>query len=89
MFEGDAAPSADDIAEQMIPYIEAHLQQGERLHQITRHMFGLFAGQTGARHWRRRLSELGGQHGSNLADYRILLDEMRVILEQQQELEVG
>ena len=89
VFEGDAAPSADDIAEQMIPYIEAHLQKGGRLHQITRHMFGLFAGQTGARHWRRRLSELGGQHGSNLADYRILLDEMRVILEQQQELEVG
>jgi hypothetical protein len=52
-------------------------------------MFGLFAGQTGARHWRRRLSELGGKHGSNLADYRILLNEMRVILEQQQELEVG
>ena len=89
VFEGDAAPSADDIAEEMIPYIEAHLQQGERLHQITRHMFGLFAGQTGARHWRRRLSELGGKHGSNLADYRILLNEMRVILDQQQELEVG
>ena len=83
VFKGAAAPNAENIADQMIPYIEAHLQQGGRLHQITRHMFGLFAGQTGARHWRRRLSELGGQHESNLADYRILLNEMRVILEQQ------
>jgi tRNA-dihydrouridine synthase A len=89
VFNGAAAPNAENIAGQMIPYIEAHLQQGGRLHQITRHMFGLFGGQTGARHWRRRLSELGGQHGTNLADYRLLLDEMRVILGQQQELEIG
>ena len=89
VFKGAAAPNAENIADQMIPYIEAHLQQGGRLHQITRHMFGLFAGQTGARHWRRRLSELGGQHGTSLADYRLLLDEMRVILGQQQDLEIG
>ena len=89
VFKGAAAPNAENIADQMIPYIEAHLQQGGRLHQITRHMFGLFAGQTGARYWRRRLSELGGQHGTNLADYRLLLDEMRVILGQQQDLEIG
>jgi hypothetical protein len=50
-------------------------------------MFGLFAGQTGARHWRKRLSELGGCHSSDVADYRILLDEIRVILGQQQKLE--
>ena len=73
----------------MIPYIEAHLKKGGRLHQITRHMFGLFAGQTGARHWRRRLSELGGCHSSDVADYRVLLDEIRVILGQQQKLETS
>jgi len=87
VFDGDAAPSAEDIAAQMIPYIEAHLKKGGRLHQITRHMFGLFAGQTGARHWRKRLSELGGCHSSDVADYRILLDEIRVILGHQQKLE--
>ena len=87
VFDGDAASSAEDIAAQMIPYIEAHLKKGGRLHQITRHMFGLFAGQTGARHWRKRLSELGGCHSSDVADYRILLDEIRVILGQQQKLE--
>ena len=87
VFDGEAAPSAEAIAAQMIPYIEAHLKKGGRLHQITRHMFGLFAGQTGARHWRRRLSELGGAHSSDVTDYLVLLDEIRVILGQQQELE--
>jgi tRNA-dihydrouridine synthase A len=82
VFDGGAASSAEDIAAKMIPYIEAHLKKGGRLHQITRHMFGLFAGQTGARHWRRRLSEL-------VADYRVLLDEIRVILGQQQKLETS
>ncbi|WP_208354353.1 tRNA dihydrouridine(20/20a) synthase DusA [Pseudaestuariivita rosea] len=41
----------------MLPYIEQHLSEGGKLHQITRHMLGLFAGQSGARAWRRHLSE--------------------------------
>lgn len=41
----------------MRPYIARHLSQGGRLHQITRHMLGLFHGQPGARLWRRLLSE--------------------------------
>ncbi len=43
--------------EAMVPYIEAHLTAGGKLGQITRHMLGLFAGQPGARHWKRHLSE--------------------------------
>ncbi len=46
-----------DAVRQMLPYIETHLQAGGRLHQITRHMLGLFAGRPGARGWRRMLSE--------------------------------
>ena len=42
---------------QMLPYIEAHLSQGGKLGQITKHMLGLFAGRPGARAWRRILSE--------------------------------
>ncbi len=48
---------AEDVALAMLPYIEAHLSAGGRLHQITRHMLGLFAGRPGARAWRRTLSE--------------------------------
>ncbi|MCL4157826.1 UNVERIFIED_CONTAM: hypothetical protein GTU68_009841 [Idotea baltica] len=46
-----------EVVHLMIPYIEAHLSQGGKLHQISRHMLGLFAGRPGARAWRRMLSE--------------------------------
>ncbi|MFO1166162.1 MAG: tRNA dihydrouridine(20/20a) synthase DusA [Paracoccus sp. (in: a-proteobacteria)] len=56
---GDAPPFADplDAARAMRPRIAAHLAAGGRLHQITRHMLGLFHGRPGARGWRRQLSE--------------------------------
>ncbi|RBW60286.1 tRNA dihydrouridine(20/20a) synthase DusA [Ruegeria sp. A3M17] len=46
-----------DVVHKMVPYVENHLAGGGRLHQITRHMLGLFAGRPGARAWRRSLSE--------------------------------
>jgi tRNA-dihydrouridine synthase A len=45
------------VVHEMLPYIESHLANGGRLHQITRHMLGAFAGRPGARAWRRTLSE--------------------------------
>ena len=56
---GDTGPdsSAETAVMAMLPYIEAHLTGGGRLHQVTRHMLGLFAGRPGARAWRRTLSE--------------------------------
>ncbi len=50
----------------MRPYIAAHLAQGGRLHQITRHMLGLFAGRPGARGWRRVLSDGANRPGAGL-----------------------
>lgn len=47
----------EDVVRAMLPHIEAHLAAGGRLHQVTRHMLGLFAGRPGARAWRRMLSE--------------------------------
>ena len=49
--------SAHAVAQDMLPYIEAHLAAGGRLAEVTRHMLGLFAGRPGARAWRRVLSE--------------------------------
>ncbi len=40
----------------MYPIIEQHLEAGGRLHQITRHMIGLFHGAPGARRYRQILS---------------------------------
>ncbi len=54
--EGAQSDPAEAVRD-MLPYIETHLQSGGRLHQITRHMLGLFAGRPGARAWRRTLSE--------------------------------
>lgn len=54
----------EDAVRAMLPYIEAHLAGGGRLHQITRHMLGLFAGRPGARAWRRYLSEQATRRGS-------------------------
>nr|WP_306116436.1 MULTISPECIES: tRNA dihydrouridine(20/20a) synthase DusA [unclassified Roseovarius] len=57
-FNADGPDRTAEVAvDAMLPYIEAHLAAGGRLHQITRHMLGLFSGRPGARGWRRTLSE--------------------------------
>lgn len=65
---GAAPPCAGPVeaARAMAPYIEAHLAGGGRLHQVTRHMLGLFAGRPGARGWRRILSEEANRPGAGL-----------------------
>ena len=57
-------PDRRDIVERMLPYIEKELANGERLGRITRHMLGLFAGEPGARAWRRYLSEKAFRDGA-------------------------
>ncbi len=61
-----SAPGPDPCAviAAMRPYITRHLANGGRLHQITRHMLGLFHGRPGARHWRRILSERANANGA-------------------------
>ena len=51
------APERDDIAAQLLPYIEQELSRGARLNHITRHILGLFQNVPGARKFRRHLSE--------------------------------
>lgn len=73
---GQVAPADPfEVAEAMKPYIAAHLARGGRLHQITRHMLGLFHGQPGARGWRRVLSEGATRDGAGLALYDKALAE--------------
>jgi tRNA-dihydrouridine synthase A len=62
----DYAPTAFAVVEAMKPYIAAHLEGGGRLHQITRHMLGLFTGRPGARGWRRVLSDGATRPGAGL-----------------------
>ena len=74
----DFAPDPFMAIESMRPYIAEHLAAGGRLHQITRHMLGLFHGQPGARGWRRVLSEGASREGAGLATLDRALDEVRV-----------
>lgn len=58
LFGSETQPkTVSSIIHEMLPYIQNHLDTGGRLNQITRHMLGLFAGQIGARIWKRTLSE--------------------------------
>ena len=59
-----AMPSREDVVEQMIPYIDQQLATGAPLNSISRHMLGLFAGQPGARAWRRYISEHAHHDGA-------------------------
>lgn len=67
---GDEPPFADpvDLALAMRPYLLEHLAAGGRLHQVTRHMLGLFHGRSGARNWRRVLSEGASRGGIEVYD---------------------
>ena len=57
-------PERADIVELMLPYVESVLAGGESLGRVTRHMFGLYAGQPGARAWRRYLSQHSYRDGA-------------------------
>lgn len=73
------APDAFAVVEQMRPYIEAHLAAGGRLHQITRHMLGLFTGRPGARGWRRVLSEGASRPEADFGLLEKALAEVKVL----------
>ncbi|MGY3239788.1 tRNA-dihydrouridine synthase A [Bradyrhizobium sp. USDA 4448] len=65
---GQAAPHAtmQDAFEAMMPYIEAQLARGTRLHAITRHFVGAFHAVPGARAFRRHLAEQGVKQGAGV-----------------------
>ncbi|WP_245830755.1 tRNA dihydrouridine(20/20a) synthase DusA [Planktotalea arctica] len=75
---GEAAldRTREDVVRAMLPYIEQHIDGGGKLGQVTRHMLGLFAGQPGARHWKRHLSE--NAHKSDAGAHTVLdaIDKM-------------
>ncbi len=52
------------------PYIARQLEAGVRLHDITRHMLGLFAGRPGARLYRRCLATEAVRRGAGLETLR-------------------
>jgi tRNA-dihydrouridine synthase A len=66
----------EEVVEQFYPYIEWQLASGVPLKSITRHLFGLFAGQPGARAWRRYLSENAHHPGAGIEVLQQALEQI-------------
>ncbi len=58
LYYSDERPehSREQVLEALSDYIDTQLDEGARLHDITRHIHGLYHGRAGARAWRRKLS---------------------------------
>ena len=75
---GETPPHATphEVVEAIVPYAECHILEGGRLHNITRHMLGLFTGRPGARAWRRFLSSEAVRDSANATT---LLDALKLV----------
>jgi tRNA-dihydrouridine synthase A len=71
-FFGEEPPLPDAFAalEAFEPYLAARLAEGVRLHVMTRHLLGVFAGRPGARAFRRHLATEGVKPGAGLDTVR-------------------
>ena len=72
VFYGEPASFADAFAalEAFMPRIAEGLERGERLHDFTRHLHGLFAGRRGARAFRQILATEAVRRGAGLDTLR-------------------
>lgn len=69
-------PTPAEVVRRYLPYIEAQLAEGARLHDITRHMMGLYQGRPGARHWRRSLTGIASRPGADAAYIESIMARM-------------
>lgn len=74
--------NAHEAIETLAPYVERNLAQGGRLHDITRHLLGLFRGVPGARGFRRHLATEAVKPGANMA---VLHDALALVLDSRAE----
>jgi tRNA-dihydrouridine synthase A len=70
------APERPQVVRAMAAYAEREMSRGARLHHITRHMHGMFAGLPGARRWRRFISENAARPG---AGPEVLLESLALV----------
>ena len=64
---GDKDPhkSREELLKSLVPFCNRLLNSGIRLHNLARHMSGLFKGQPRAKRWRIRMQELLNQNPQN------------------------
>ena len=73
---GYVVPDRHEVIQRMTPYIEREIASGAELKHITRHVLGLFAGQPGARAWRRYLSENAHRPGAGIEVLQAALERL-------------
>ena len=74
--DGYVVPERHAIIQRMTTYIEREIAGGAELKHITRHLLGLFAGQQGARAWRRYLSENAHRRGAGIEVLNAALERL-------------
>ncbi len=74
--DGYVVPDRHAIIQRMTRYIEREIAGGAELKHITRHLLGLFAGQQGARAWRRYLSENAHRPGAGIEVLNAALERL-------------
>jgi tRNA-dihydrouridine synthase A len=55
-----------EALDRLLPYVRSELDRGSRLHDVARHLHGLFNGLPGARRYRRHLSEHSHRAGAGI-----------------------
>lgn len=73
---GEASLTAFEVMQGYMEYMRGELDQGARLHDMTRHCLGLFAGMPGARHFRRLLSDYKRLSANDLSLVDEALDQV-------------
>ena len=57
IFSNNTVPSREDIAKEILKYLEEEVKAGAKVNHIMRHTVGLYHGQPGSKDWKRYLSD--------------------------------
>jgi tRNA-dihydrouridine synthase A len=74
---GASVPTVEAVVEGMYGYVERELLAGRRLHAVSRHMLGLFAGRPGTRAFKRHIATHAPREGAGVEVLRDALAAAR------------
>ena len=57
IFSNNIVPSREDIAKEILKYLEEEVKVGTKVNHVMRHTVGLYHGQPGSKDWKRYLSD--------------------------------
>ena len=57
IFSNNTVPSREDVAKEILKYLEEEVKVGTKVNHVMRHTVGLYHGQPGSKDWKRYLSD--------------------------------